>query len=64
MKKEADLVLGEVTKKKSDARKQLSLIASLIKLRSVREKTAQQKGENTSSEDRVVFNKLSGNNFI
>ncbi|KAF7284594.1 programmed cell death protein 7 [Rhynchophorus ferrugineus] len=56
MQKDADLVLSEVTKKKSDARKHLSLISSLIKLRTVRENVATQRGEKTSLEDRRAFN--------
>lgn len=60
MKKDADAVLAEVTKKKSDARKQLSLIAALVKLRNVREKAAEQMGRKTSAEDHAVFEKLSG----
>lgn len=44
MQKDADLVLSEVTKKKSDARKHLSLISSLIKLRTVRENVSTQRG--------------------
>lgn len=59
MKKDADSVLSEVTKKRSEARKQLSLIASLIKLRSIREHMAVQRGENVSLEDRKAFAKVS-----
>lgn len=55
MKKDADCVLAEVTKKKSEARKQLSLISSLVKLRTVREKHAQQRGEKTSSANYSIF---------
>lgn len=58
MKKEADYVLAEVTKKKSDARKQLSLLSSLIKLRNIREHMAVQRGENVSLEDRKAFDKV------
>ncbi|XP_022919433.2 programmed cell death protein 7 [Onthophagus taurus] len=56
MKKDADCVLAEVTKKKSDARKQLSLISALIKLRMVRENICTQRGEKTSLEDKSAFN--------
>ncbi|XP_060522000.1 programmed cell death protein 7-like [Cylas formicarius] len=56
MQKEADLVLSEVTKKKSDARKQLSLIIGLVKLRTVRENVAIQRGERPSLEDKKAFN--------
>lgn len=58
MKKEADSVLAEVTKKKSEARKQLSLLSSLIKLRNIREHMAVQRGENVSLEDRKAFAKV------
>lgn len=58
MKKDADCVLAEVTKKKSDARKALSLIASLVKLRQVREHAAKQRGEKVSLEDHNAFEKV------
>lgn len=58
MKKEADSVLAEVTKKKSDARKELSLLTALIKLRNIREHMAVQRGENVSLEDRKAFAKV------
>lgn len=58
MKKDADCVLAEVTKKKSDARKSLALISSLVKLRHVREGAALQRGNNVSVEDRVAFIKI------
>ncbi|KAF5272897.1 hypothetical protein FQA39_LY07663 [Lamprigera yunnana] len=58
MKKDADCVLAEVTKKKSDARKAITLITSLIKLRQVREHTATQRGERVSLEDRNAFSKV------
>lgn len=57
MKKDADCVLAEVTKKKSEARKHLSLISALVKLRNVREKVRQQRGEKTSAEDNRAFSK-------
>ncbi|XP_066151645.1 programmed cell death protein 7 [Euwallacea fornicatus] len=56
MQKDADMVLSEVTKKKYDARKQLSLISALIKLRLVRENVANHRGEKTSPEDKRAFN--------
>ncbi|XP_044262039.1 U11/U12 small nuclear ribonucleoprotein 59 kDa protein-like [Tribolium madens] len=55
MKKDADCVLYEVTKKKSEARKQLSLISALVKLRTVRDAMATQRGEKLSLEDRKAF---------
>lgn len=60
MKKDADCVLAEVTKKKSDARKQLSLILALNKLRFVRDQFATQRGEKISAEDRDAFKITTG----
>ncbi|XP_056632960.1 programmed cell death protein 7-like [Diorhabda sublineata] len=56
MKKDADCVLAEVTKKKSDARKQMALIGSLAKLRFIRHHMALQRGEKPSLEDQNAFN--------
>ncbi|CAG9817129.1 unnamed protein product [Phaedon cochleariae] len=56
MKKDADCVLAEVTKRKSEARKQLTLVSSLIKLRLVRDHIATQRGDNCSLEDKNAFN--------
>ncbi|XP_050295533.1 programmed cell death protein 7-like [Anthonomus grandis grandis] len=55
MQRDADLVLSEVTKKKQDARKQLSLLGALIKLRKVRETTTNQRESITSLENRRAF---------
>lgn len=55
MQKDADSVLSEVTKKKSDARKQLSLIGALVKLRTVRDNVANHRGEKPSLEDKRAF---------
>lgn len=63
MQKDADCVLAEVTKKKSDSRKQLSLILALSKLRHVRDHFATQRGEKLSSEDREAFKVTTGMNF-
>lgn len=60
MKRDADCVLSEVNKKKSDARKQLSLVCALIKLRAVRKNAAVQRGEKVSSEDRKAFAHVTG----
>lgn len=60
MRKDADCVLYEVNKKKSDARKQLSLLSALMKLRSVREQAALQKGQVVSLEDRNAFASATG----
>ncbi|XP_028139067.1 programmed cell death protein 7 [Diabrotica virgifera virgifera] len=56
MQKDADCVLSEVTKKKSDARKQMALIGSLAKLRFIRHHMAVQRGEKLSLEDQNAFN--------
>lgn len=58
MRKDADVVLSEVTKKKVEARKLTNVISSLIKLRSVREHAATQQGNRTLSEDRNAFSKV------
>ncbi|KAK5650324.1 hypothetical protein RI129_001353 [Pyrocoelia pectoralis] len=58
MKKDADCVLAEVTKKKADARKSLNLTSSLVKLRQVREHAAKQRGEKVSLEDHNAFEKV------
>lgn len=55
LKRDADCVLSEVTKKKSEARKQLQLLTALTKLRSVREKTAIANGERINLEDSNAF---------
>lgn len=55
LKRDADCVLSEVTKKKTDARRQLALLSSLIKLREVREKAASSRGEKNSLEDSNTF---------
>ena len=55
MQREADCVLSEVTKKKSDARKQLSLISALVKLRNVRETAAVARGDKTAPDDAQAF---------
>lgn len=60
MKKDADCVLSEVNKKKSEARKQLALLNALSKLRTVRENTSIQRGENISLEDRNAFSRVTG----
>ncbi|KAG5889362.1 hypothetical protein JTB14_009155 [Gonioctena quinquepunctata] len=55
MKKDADCVLAEVTRKKSDARKQSTLVSALTKLRSIRKQIATQRGEKYSLEDDNAF---------
>lgn len=64
MTKDADCVLAEVTKKKSEARKQLALISALSKLRAVRDQIATQRGEKLSLEDRNAFNITLGKNIF
>lgn len=61
MKKDADCVLTEVTKKKTDARKYLNLLSALVKLRNVKENAAMKRGERLNLEDRSVFANTSGN---
>ncbi|KAK9874671.1 hypothetical protein WA026_005492 [Henosepilachna vigintioctopunctata] len=55
MNKDIDCVLSEVNKKKLDAKKNLSLIRALIKLRNIRETVRVQRGEKTSLEDKHAF---------
>ncbi|KAL3277174.1 hypothetical protein HHI36_012525 [Cryptolaemus montrouzieri] len=55
MNKDIDCVLAEVNRMKSDAKKNLSLIRALIKLRHVRETMYAQRGEKTSLEDKHAF---------
>lgn len=58
MRKDADLILSEVTKKKADARKLTNVISSLTKLRGARQHAAFQRGEHTLAEDRNAFSKV------
>lgn len=60
LKKDADCILAEVTKKKSEARKQISILGSLVKLRAVREQTAVQRGEKVSLDDSNAFKTNTG----
>lgn len=60
MKRDADCILGEVNRKKADARRLLNLIAALVKLRSVREVAAQGRGEKVSLDDSNTFSNITG----
>lgn len=55
MNKDIDCNLSDVNKKKSDAKKNLSLIRALVKLRQIRETIHSQRGEKTSLEDKQAF---------
>lgn len=55
MNKDIDVVLHEVNKKKSDARRHISLLTSLIKLRNARESMRVNRGEKVSAEDKRSF---------
>lgn len=55
LKRDADCILSEVNKKKSDARKQLALLQALIKLRNIRAQTASANGERINSEESELF---------
>lgn len=57
MRKHADEVLSEVTKKKSDVRKQLNIIKSLVNLRQLRSNVAAQRGDKLNKEDEIAFKK-------
>lgn len=64
LKKDADCILSEVTKKKSDARKQLALLSALVKLRNVRQKTAEVNGQKLNYDDMEAFDKNTGNKYL
>nr|CAD7423521.1 unnamed protein product [Timema monikensis] len=58
LKVEADLVLLEVTRKKNEAKRQLSLLSSLLKLRQLRAKTWASRGQAVSFESGERFIKV------
>nr|CAD7585807.1 unnamed protein product [Timema genevievae] len=58
LKVEADLVLLEVTRKKNEAKRQLSLLSSLLKLRQLRAKTWASRGQAVSFESGERFTKV------
>nr|CAD7437827.1 unnamed protein product [Timema bartmani] len=58
LKVEADLVLLEVTRKKNEAKRQLSLLLSLLKLRQLRAKTWASRGQAVSFESGERFTKV------
>lgn len=55
MKREGDIVLRDVLKRKGDAKKNLSLIEALLKLRKARFNTAKGRGGNVTESDAVAF---------
>lgn len=65
LKKEADAVLAEVTRRQSDGRRQMALIEALVKLHSARIQTMEARGSKLSAEDKknadnsvLIFGKL------
>ncbi|XP_066994037.2 programmed cell death protein 7 [Anabrus simplex] len=58
LKAEADTILSDVTRKKTEARRQLALLSSLLKLHQLRVKTASSKGEHISAEHGIRFCKV------
>lgn len=54
-KLEADMVLKEVLRKKGDAKKCITKLDALVKLRKARQNTARGRGENVSENDGNVF---------
>jgi hypothetical protein len=60
LKHEADQVLSEVTRKKSEAQRQLNMLAALQKLRRVRAQIATHRGERVDAESGLRFVRVTG----
>lgn len=60
MKKEADLVLGAVTRRKTEANKFLTILSSLVKLRQIRSQAAERKGLHRSTARDDAFEQVTG----
>lgn len=58
LKKEADTILSDVTRKKAEARRQVALLSALVKLRQLRVKSAASRGQHISVEGGIRFNKV------
>lgn len=54
-KREADVVLREVLRKKHDAKKTMEKLDALLKLRLARQNTAKGKGQQVLEHDTVTF---------
>lgn len=60
LKHEADQVLSEVTRKKSEAQRQINMLAALQKLRRVRTQMATHRGERIDAESGLRFVRVTG----
>jgi len=60
LKHEADQVLSEVTRKKSEAQRQINMLAALQKLRRVRAQMATHRGERVDAESGLRFVRVTG----
>jgi hypothetical protein len=60
LKHEADQVLSEVTRKKSEAQRQINMLAALQKLRRVRAQMATNRGEHVDAESGLRFVRVTG----
>ncbi|KAL1117821.1 hypothetical protein AAG570_004136 [Ranatra chinensis] len=58
IKREADLVLSEVTRKKSEAKRTMNLLNTLGKLRNARVQTMENRGERVSQLETASFNQV------
>lgn len=59
-----DLVLREVLRKKSDAKKSISKLEALAKLRKARQNTAKGRGVHTSEGEAATFNASVGQYIV
>lgn len=58
LKYEADQVLSEVTRKKSEARRQINMLSALLKLRNIRNQTAVNRGQHVDAESGLRFTRV------
>lgn len=60
MKHEADQVLSEVTRKKSEAQRQINMLAALQKLRRIRAQITTNRGQHIDAESGLRFARVTG----
>jgi hypothetical protein len=60
LKHEADQVLSDITRKKSEAQRQINMLAALQKLRRVRAQMATNRGEHVDAEGGLRFVRVTG----
>ncbi|XP_069694214.1 programmed cell death protein 7 [Periplaneta americana] len=58
LKCEADQVLSEVTRKKSEARRQINMLSALLKLRNTRIHTVMNRGQHIDAESNIRFTRV------